>query len=186
MKIQFIPRDEVTKTQQQMIDAVNKACFGFEPDQFKPEQGHIFGAVEAGVCALWDGGAIVGVAYIYKRLSDYEGQEFYIGGFGGLGILPPYRGRGCARRMVEEALKRSYEIGVDVACLFIERQQTVYQFYQRLGYRFIGRDAYCIDSRGEERAVADVMVLGLRNEELAQKICATGGKFHYGAGEGCW
>ncbi len=80
----------------------------------------------------------------------------------------------------------SYEIGVDVACLFIDEGETIYQLYEKLGYVFLKRDAYYIDSLEEERTRDGVMILGLRKKELAEKILSTNDKFHYGNDEGCW
>lgn len=90
----------------------------------------MFGAAELGAYVLLDGAIIVGIIYIYKRLSEYDGQEFYIGGFGGLGILPSYRGKGYARQLVHKSIQMSYDAGVDIACLFIDRRETVYKFYE--------------------------------------------------------
>ena len=186
MEIKFIKKDDTTEFQQKMIDIVNKICFDFDPNELKTDEGHMFGAIEYGAYVLLNQADIVGIIYIYKRRSEYDGQEFYLGGFGGLGILPDYRHKGYARQLVEKAIQMSYEIGIDIACLFIERNETVYKLYEKLGYTFLNRDAYYIDSLGKEKVIRDVMILGLNNKPLAQKILSTNYKFHYGKDEGCW
>lgn len=104
-------------------------------DEVSADEGDFFGAVELGSFLLLDERKIVGLVYVYKRLNEYNGQEYYIGGLGGLVVMPEYRGKGYARQLVEKALQMSHEIGVDVACLFIEREDTFYKFYRLMTYR---------------------------------------------------
>lgn len=187
MEVRFILKDNVTESQQQMIDSLNNLCFGIEEAiLLNQDEGHLFGAVEIGACVAFEEEKVVGIAYVYKRLTDYDGEDFYIGGIGGLAIAPEYRGKGYARKLVEVGLQKSYEIGVDVACLFTKRTETVHKLYEKFGYAYLNRDVYYIDSLGKERTRDDVMILGLRNKRLAEKIHSTNGKFHYGKEEGCW
>ena len=93
MDIKFVFKNEITEAQQIMINVVNKTCFGFDETEIDEKEGNMF-AVEFGAYLLLDDTKIVGVSYLYKKLSEYDGQPFYIGGFGGLGILPDYRGNG--------------------------------------------------------------------------------------------
>ena len=128
MEVRFILKDNVTESQQQMIESLNNLCFGIEEAiLLNQDEGHLFGAVEIGACVAFEEERVVGSAYVYKRLTDYDGEDFYIGGIGGLAIAPEYRGKGYARKLVEVGLQKSYEIGVDVACLFTERTETVHK-----------------------------------------------------------
>ncbi len=43
-------------------------------------------------------------------------------------------------------MQKSYEIGVDVACLFTERTETVHKLYEKFGYAYLNRDVYYIKS----------------------------------------
>jgi len=185
----FIPKNEITKEQQEMLRAVEEDCFGISPiiiQMETEEKGHLFGAVELGVLVLLDEGKIVGNAYLYKRLTDYAGQKYYIGGVGGLAVMPGYRGRGYAKQLVEKTLAMAYDIGVDVACLFTEREETVHKLYEKLGFSFLNRRGYYIDSLHKEAFRDDIMIMGLNNKELSEKILTTNHKFHYGEEEGCW
>lgn len=186
MHIKFAFKNEITQAQQIMINAVNKKCFGFDDTEINQDEGHMFGAVEFGAYLLLDNTKIVGVSYLYKRLSEYDGQKFNIGGFGGLGILPDYRGNGYARQMVEKSLHLAYEVGVDIACLFTDRNETVYKLYEKFGFVYLDREAYYYDSLGVERTIDNVMILGLCDMKLAKKILSTKYKFRYGKEEGCW
>ena len=188
MEIKYIPKNEITGVQQEMLNTIEKTCFGFSSAEVmnNTEEGHPFGAVELGAFLLFDNEKIVGNAYIYKRLTEYDGQEYYIGGFGGLAVMPAYRGKGYARQLAEESLKKAYDIGVDVACLFTSRKETIHKLYERLGFTFLNRKGYYIDSLHKEASEDDVMIMRLNDKELTAKILATNHKFHYGKEEGCW
>ena len=188
MEIKYVPKSEITGAQQEMLHAIEKTCFGFSSAEImkNAEEGHPFGAVELGTFLLFDDEKIVGNAYLYKRLAEYDGQDYYIGGFGGLAVLPAYRGKGYARQLAEEALKKAHDIGVDVACLFTSREETVHELYGSLGFAFLNRRGYYIDSLGEEAYEDDVMIMGLNDKDLAEKMLSTNHKFHYGEEEGCW
>ncbi len=188
MEILYIPKNQTTETQQEMLKNIEITCFGISSTEIieNKEEGYPFGAVELGAFLLFDDERIVGNAYLYKRLTEYDGQDYYIGGLGGLAVMPEYRGNGYARQLTEKTLKMSYDIGVDVACLFTSREESIYKFYEKLGFAYLNRDAYYIDSLGREKVEADVMILGLNNKVLAEKILTTNHKFHYGKEEGCW
>jgi len=188
MKIRYVPKNQITVAQQEMLNAIENACFGFSSAEVmkNTEEGHPFGAIELGAVLIFDGEKIVGNAYLYKRLAEYDGQDYYLGGFGGLAVLPAYRGKGYARQLAQEALNKAYETGVDVACLFTSREETIHRLYESLGFAFINRRGYYTDSLHNEASEDGVMIVGLNNKELAEKMLMTHHKFHYGKEEGCW
>ena len=170
-----------------MLNVIEKTCFGFSAAEIisNKENGHPF-AVELGAFLLFDDEKIVGNAFLYKRLTEYDGQDYYIGGLGGLAVMPEYRGKGYARQLTEKTLKMSCDIGVDIACLFIDREDTIYKLYEKFGYVFLNRRGYYFNSLSKELSEDNVMILGLNNKQLAEKILSTNYKFHYGKEEGCW
>ena len=187
MEIIYIPRKNLTEAQQTMLKDVEKSCFGILDYETKNnEEGHHFGAIELGAFSLINNDKIVGCAYVYKRLTEYDGQKYYIGGFGGLAVMPEYQGNGYARQLAEKATKLSYDIGVDVACLFTSRDETVYKLYEKLGFIYLNRRGYYLNSLHKEAFRDDIMILGLNNKEIARKILTTNHRFHYGKEEGCW
>ena len=177
MDIKFVFKNEITEAQQIMINVVNKTCFGFDETEIDEKEGNMF-AVEFGAYLLLDDTKIVGVSYLYKKLSEYDGQPFYIGGFGGLGILPDYRGNGYARQLVKKSLHLASEVGVDIACLFTDPGETVYKLYEKFGFAYLNREAYYFDSLGVEKVIDDVMILGLGDKILAKKILSTNHKLN--------
>jgi|GEM_PF-1162852 len=188
MEIKYVLKNEITISQQNMLKIIKQTCFGIDIETIinDKEKGHPFGAVELGVFLLFDEDIIVGCVYVYKRLTEYDGQEYYIGGLGGLAVMPEYQGKGYARQLSEKALKMCYDIGVDVACLFMNKEESISQFYEKLGYVFLDRECYYFDSLCNESFFDNVMILGLNNKDMAEKILATNHKFHYGIEEGCW
>jgi len=184
MEIKFIPQNELNNEQQAMLKVIEETCFGIFT--ISQEEGHCFGAVEIGVFVLLDKDKIVGNAYLYKRLTEYDGQKYFIGGLGGLAVMPKYRGKGYARQLVEKTLEMAYDIGVDVACLFTEKEETIFKLYEKMGFSFLNRRGYYIDSLNEEAYRDDIMIMGLNDKKMAKKILETNCKFHYGEDEGCW
>ena len=188
MEFIFVHKNEATQKQQEMLKAIEEICFGVFPiEQMENSgEGHLFGAIEVGALLLMDDERLVGNTYLYKRATEYYGQEYFIGGLGGLAVMPEYRGRGYARQLIEKTLELAYEIGVDVACLFTEREDSVHELYEKMGFSFLSRRGYYIDSLQQEAFRDDIMIMGLNNKKLAKKILLTDFKFHYGEDEGCW
>ena len=188
MEIVFAAKNEITQKQQKMLNEIERICFGFSAITIieNKDIGHLFGADELGVVLLLDGERIVGNAYLYKRISEYNGKEYCLGGPGGLAVLPEYRGKGYARLLMEKTLELAHDVGVDVACLFTEREDTVHKLYEKFGFVYLNRKGYYVDSLQKEAYRDDIMIMGLKDKALARKILSTGHKFHYGKEEGCW
>lgn len=135
---------------------------------------------------LLDEKNVVGKVSIHKTETEYCGQRFYLGGFGGLVVRSEYRNHGYGRILAEEAIKKLEQIGVDVACMCVDMESGITNFYERLGYRFLNRPAYFISWEEKEKTDNTVMILGICNKALAEKILNTHGKFHYGQDRGHW
>ena len=146
MEIRYIPREEITAAQQEMLDGIELTCFGFSSAErlANTEEGYPF-ADDIGAFPLLDDDQIARNAFVYKRQSEYDGQSYCLGGLGGLAILPGCRGKGHARQLAEKTLRMCYDIGVDIACLFMDREDSLSKFYESLGYAFIDRRGYYFD-----------------------------------------
>jgi len=183
MEIKFTERSNITENQRNDLKIIFEICFAGASGG---DNAYDWGTVETGKFILYDGEKIVGQVDVHKRLTDYEGREFFLGGPGGLAIMPGYRGKGFARALTECAIQKSREIGVDVACLCVNRDDGVHKFYEKLGYVFLNRDAYYINGLGIEKTDDSVMIKGINHTELAEKILKTKYKFHYGKEHGYW
>ena len=188
MEIKYIPKGTMTEKQQKDIDIIDQTCLS--GDTSDPERVLVnmydWGAADDGMFLLFNGERVVGRVAVEKTLTEYNGQDYYLGGFSGLAVLPEYRGKGYARQLADAALNKAYEIGVDVACMCVDMNSGITDFYQRLGFRFLNRPAYFINWIDKEKFDDTVMIMGLNNKSLADKILETDHKFHYGKNKGHW
>ena len=186
MEIKYIPEGTMTEKQQKDVDIVNGICFPGNPEEEFDINTYEYSAPADGMFVLFDGERVVGWVAVHKTLTEYDGQEYYLGGFGGLAVLPEYRGKGYARKLAEAALKKSYEIGIDIACMEVNTESGITDFYQKLGFVFLNRPAYFRNHGNNEVTDDNVMIMGLSNKNLADEILKTNHKFHYGKSKGHW
>jgi predicted N-acetyltransferase YhbS len=192
MEIIYIPNGIMTEKQQKDVDIINETCLsGGSDDPNEPKEEfdintYEYSAPEDGMFLLFDGERAVGRAAVHKVTTEYNGQEYYLGGFGGLAVLLEYQGKGYARKLAEAALEKAREIGVDVACMEVDMQSGITDFYQKLGFKFLNRSAYFTNHGNKEVTDDKVMIMGLNDKKLADKILRTGHKFHYGKNIGHW
>ena len=191
MEIRYIPDGTMTEAQQKDVDLINEICLSDTTDDSEEDikfdiSTYEYSAPEDGMFLLFDGERAVGRAAVHKVLTEYDGQEYYLGGFGGLAILPHYQGKGYARKLAEAALTKAFEIEIDIACMEANTESGITDLYQKLGFEFLNRPAYFINHGNNEVADNNVMIMGLRNKKLADKILTTSHKFHYGKSLGHW
>lgn len=191
MEIRYIPEGKMIEKHKNDVDIINKICLSGAPDDTEEEidfdeSTYEYSAPEDGMFLLLDGERAVGRAAVHKTLTQYDGQQYFLGGFGGLAVLPEYQGQGYARKLAEAALEKANEIGVDIACMEVDTQSGITDFYQKLGFAFLNRPAYFINHGNNEVTDDNVMIMGLRNKSLANKILTTNHKFHYGNNLGHW
>ena len=86
MEIRYIPDGTMTEEQQRDVDVINNVCLSddSEGEQEFDLSTYEYSAPEDGMYLLFDGDRAVGRVAVHKTLSEYDGQEFYLGGFGGL------------------------------------------------------------------------------------------------------
>jgi GNAT superfamily N-acetyltransferase len=188
MEIKYIADGTITERQQKDVDIINEICLS-DPSKPKEEfdiNTYEYSAPEDGKYLLFDGERVVGQAAVHKVTAEYNGLEYYLGGFGGLSVLPEYQGMGYGRKLAEAAIKKSYEIGIDVACMEANTDSGIADFYQKLGFVFLNRPAYFINHGNNEVTDSNVMIMGLNNKHLAEEILSTSHKFHYGKSLGHW
>lgn len=186
MEIKYIPDGTMTEKQQKDVDIIDRICFPGNPEEEFDINTYEWSAPSDGMFLLFDGERVVGHVTAHKTLTEYNGQEYYLGGFGGLAVLPEYRGKGYARKLAESALEKAYEIGVDVACMCVDTESGITDFYQKLGFEFLNRPAYFINHGNNEVTDDTVMIMGLNDKGLAGKILKTDHRFHYGKSKGHW
>ncbi|MBL4937768.1 GNAT family N-acetyltransferase [Clostridium sp. YIM B02515] len=183
MEIKFMLTENISEKENKEITEINNICFADIPDE---ECELDFVDVSFGKFIMYDNNKAIGSCGIHKRKCEYVGEEYILGGFGELAILPQYRGNGYGKVLAEKAIEKLYEISCDIASLCVDRKHNAYKLYQLLGYIFLQRDAYFIDALGKEKTNDSVMIIGIKNKELPDKILNTNYKFHYGKDKGYW
>lgn len=183
MEIRFLFTENISEKENKEVTEINNICFADVPDEDRKLD---FVDVSFGKFLMYYNDKAIGSLGIHIRKSEYDGEEYILGGFGEVAILPQYRGNGYGKIMAEKAINKLYEMNCDVACLCVDRKHNAYKLYQVLGYTFIQRDAYFIDALGKEKTNDSVMILVIKNKELADKILNTNYKFHYGEDKGYW
>ena len=186
--LKYIPNGKVTSEQQNQIDFINRKYLSGDSNDPKRIEINMYdwGAPEDGIFLLYENEKVIGKVTVHKTLTEYDGQEYYLGGFGGLAVLTECRGRGYGQLLAEAALNKARDICVDVACMCVDMNSGITDFYERLGFKFLNRPAYFINWADKEKSDDTVMIMGLNNSELADKILSTTGKFHYGKSKGHW
>ena len=94
--------------------------------RFRPKHRHV---------ALRDGGRLVASAGLTAAEVEVAGQRFTVAGLGGVIVNADHRGRGLARRVVEEALIRAAATGLPFVMLFCHVDRA--GLYERLGFAVI-------------------------------------------------
>ena len=189
MEIKYIPEGTMTEKQQKDVDIINGTCLAGDPGEPEEEfdiNAYEWSAPADGMFVLLDEERVIGAVGVHKVLTEYNGQEYYLGGFGGLAVLPEYQGKGYARKLAEAALEKSREIGIDVACMCVDMKSGITDFYQNLGFKFLNRSAYFLNHGNNEVTDDTAMIMGLKNKKLADEILQTNHKFHYGKNKGHW
>lgn len=188
MKIKYIPDGTMTEEQQKHVNYINSACLAGDLNNPEIVERNMYdwGAPENGMFLMFEDEKIIGQVTVFKTMTEYDGHEYCLGGFGGLAVLPEYRGRGYGRLLAEAALDKACEIGVDIACMCVNIDSGITDFYEKLGFKFLNRPAYFINWADKEKTDDTVMIMGLNNKELSNKILSTKGKFHYGKSKGHW
>jgi predicted N-acetyltransferase YhbS len=94
--------------------------------RYRPKDRHV---------ALRDGGRLVASAGLTAAEVEVAGQRFPVVGLGGVIVNADHRGRGLARRVVEEALIRAAATGLPFVMLFCHADRA--GLYERLGFATI-------------------------------------------------
>jgi len=103
-------------------------------------------------------GRVVGWCDVTPVFGDARSHVGVIG----LGLLPDYRGMGHGRRMVEEAIRRSWELGLTRLELTVRVDHTVaIKLYGKLGFLTEGTKRASVRIDG---IYHDVLMMGLLRE----------------------
>jgi GNAT superfamily N-acetyltransferase len=86
------------------------------------------------VVCTYDGERLLGTVLTFDFAQTWGGRAVPCGGVSGVAVAPETRGRGAARRMLDESFTRMGRRGEVVACLF----PTASALYRGLGFEVVG------------------------------------------------
>ncbi|MBO5282018.1 MAG: GNAT family N-acetyltransferase [Lachnospiraceae bacterium] len=185
MIIKYFSDDTISEKHRRDVDFINETCLS--NDSVDPDiDMYDWEAPEDGKFLLFDNDRVVGRVAVHKTMSEYNGESYCLGGFGGLAVLPEYRSNGYGRKLAELALSKAGDLGVDVACMCVNMESGITEFYKRLGFVFLNRPAYFVNWADKEKTDDTVMIMGINNPALAEKILNTEDIFAYGKNKGHW
>ena len=123
-----------------MVSASEETIYSFENTLVAEVDGKVVGAM----CA-YDGADYqrlkqplvdnLGPDCGFAKMKETEAGEFYLDS---VGVLPEFRGRGIASRMIEAQCERAASLGHKVAGLIVDIDKPqVEALYSRLGFRYL-------------------------------------------------
>jgi ribosomal protein S18 acetylase RimI-like enzyme len=100
------------------------------------------------VCVARDGGSLAGAYYVKP---NYVGRAAHIANAGYF-VLPPYRGTGVGKALVEHSLREARRLGFDAMVFnLVFESNPARAMYQRLGFKEVGRIPRAVE--GEDAVV---------------------------------
>lgn len=179
MKIEFVKEPDLTESQKEDIVKLAKECFGDVPQKEIEED---FIAESFGRLLTYEDDQLIGMSCLFKRVTEFDGENIVYGGVGGVCVTGSYRGKGIATKMIEQGLAMLRKEGCDVACLNVDRRKTTHKIYEKVGFKFLGRDISYEDINGVIKYDGDSMFMPLNSPEKFQKIMKNEAVFHQGRG----
>jgi predicted acetyltransferase len=115
--------------------------------------------------------AVIGRAITYKRTVSFEGEEFILGGIGGVKVRDSHRRRGIAAKLIEIAMVDLQEADCSIVFLGTNIQNPVLvNFYEKFGFQLLGKDYVCTGRSGREYSFDDGMIASINDHQLYTKI----------------
>lgn len=179
IKIKTILESELSQKELQEIKILHAECFA---DVSHEEIEEDFIAKSFACIIAYKNGAVVGTLRLFKRLNDFEGRKFTLGGLGGVCVTQKERGQGIASKMCQGGLIKLKEEGCDVACLNVDLIKKVYGLYEKLGFKFMEREFSFTNSKGVKKYDTGTMFIPLNSKEVYDLIMRSKETFHYGVG----
>lgn len=164
--------------------ALQVACFADVP------AGEIFDyfvAEAMGSVLAWYGVEMVGCVSVFKRTITFEGRLVTLGGYGGTCTREDLRGQGIGSRVCSVAMDTLHAEGCDIAMLAVDPDGSTIRFYERQGYRALGRPFEIITAKGQRVSPDDIaMIAPVLSEQIFHGILAGTEPLFLGPDPGYW
>lgn len=183
-RVAYVPANEMTDALRADKHALQVACFANVPAE---EIFDHFVAEPIGSVLAWHGNEMVGCVSVFKRTITCEGRPVTLGGYGGTCTREDLRGRGTGSRVCGVAMETLHAEGCDIAMLAVDKDGSTNRFYERQGYRVLGRPFEIVTAKGQRVFPDDVaMVAPVRSGEIFEHVVASRQPLFLGPEKGYW
>jgi len=179
IKIHIVNEGELTSQQRHDFDSLRDTCFS-HVDPVEAEE--CFYAESFSRILTYYDVKLVGILRLFKRIVIFDEKDVVLGGIGGVCVLPGFRSRGIASRMVMKALQVLRNESVDVACLNADVSRNADKFYEALGFTLMNRPISFEDVHGNLRHDTGTMFIPVCSNAIYNHIMNSSSTFHYGRG----
>lgn len=179
IKLVVVDVSKLTKTQKQGVLKLRQECFSeVSPLVFREH----FVAKRFARIFAYDGKEIIGGTGLFKRDIDFAGQKVFIGGLGGVCVLPKYRRLGIASKMVKKGLEILKKDGCDVAGLTVNLEKNIHSLYEKAEFVILKQKSTFTDIHGLKNYLDITMLAPLNSVEKFNYITNSKKTFHWGKG----
>ena len=184
LTVAYVADDGTTEAMRAAKHALQVACFADVPAE---EIFDYFVAEPIGSVLAWIDGEMVGCVSVFKRTIAFEGRSLILGGYGGTCTREDLRGRGVGARVCGVAMETLHAEGCDIAMLAVDRDGSTNRFYERQGYRALGRPFEIVTGKGQRVSPDDIaMIAPVRSEQIFHDVLAGTEPLFLGPDPGYW
>lgn len=184
LTVEYIPARDMTDRLRAEKHALQVRCFADVPAE---EIFEYFVAEPIGSVLAWHGDEMVGCVSVFKRTITFAGRPVTLGGYGGTCTREDLRGQGIGSRLCRVAMDTLHAEGCDIAMLAVDPDGSTTRFYERQGYRPLGRPFEIITAKGQRVSPEDVaMVAPVGSEDVFHDVLAGTKPLFLGPDPGYW
>jgi GNAT superfamily N-acetyltransferase len=181
----YIPRHEMTEEFRQAKHQLQVECFSDVAEEIICEY---FVAESSGSVLAWIGNDLVGCVSVFVRNIEFENETITLGGYGGTCTREDQRGRGIGSLVCRIAMDQLRKHQVDIAMLAVGADGTTAVFYERQGFRFLGRPFEIVTASGKRVAPEGdlAMIAPVKSNVILSRVMASKEPLFLGPEPGYW
>ena len=185
LRVEYVAAGAMSESMRAAKHALQVACFADVPAD---EIEEYFVAEAIGSVLAWEGAALVGCVSVHKRTITVAGEDIVLGGYGGTCTRADRRRQGIGAQVCAVAMEQLRREGCAVAVLAVGEDGATVPFYERQGYRLLGRPFEIVTASGT-RVLPEgdlAMIAPVTSPDVLERIMAGEGPFFIGPEPGYW
>ncbi len=184
LRVDYVPDGEMNETMRADKQALQEVCFADVPVE---ELFETFVAEPIGSVLAWSGEEMAGYVSVFTRSIVFKGQLVRLGGYGGTCTRADLRGQGIGARVCGVAMETLHAEGCEIAMLAVDKDGSTNRFYERQGYRVLGRPFEIVTAKGQRISPDDVaMVAPVTSDDIFRRVLADTRPLFLGPDKGYW